>query len=379
MFISERTKAEHRLLMWFRRCLLDECVRQLKWPVDTTAEEETNHKQPAYRTLWVLLQWWHRAKPEEPLTGVFNQALTRMWREDPSQIWRAITPEQWLDRLYDTEAAVFGYDALDAEERTPSYIKPFPPTEEDDATTPWVRFQRDALYEMRQFLVHAMPVELKRLPEHFPERYDPEEMRTLYVLLQCPLCDVGYVTRERSTLRVVALFKSENDQRLFWLQCTRQMLLRAPRRRILQGGRTHSSSILLTELQQQPRSYFPGLLETDAFNGFRIKEGKLSVPMYARVWLMLLHFAYESLGFPTLDARDAEAQLPTLFEEIAALRGALPQLNGRPWWGGAVDTAFWEELAQNMQQTLAETQAAFDKAAWANYTEGLGDFIAGLE
>jgi hypothetical protein len=361
----------HTTLMRFRAALLD----AIKWP---HAPSET---QAAYRTLWVLLLWW-RERPDA-LRGAFNVAFTRMYAEDKSRVWHAIKVDEWLRMLLDEEPARFGYE-LDKEERHPTRVKlapSFPPT-----ATPVVRVQLDALYQARQVLVGSLPEPW--LPERFAGAYDPEELVTLHAMLQCPLVSLEWMTSE-SILGVVGLFASAEEKRAFWVQSARALAL----------GFTHVSYEALPQAVAPaaplaaPNTYFEGLL--DAEGGFH--EGPLRVPVYARAWLMLLHFAYESLGFvsaaPTAPTAPPEEARKALFQEIDTVRAVLADDRRRieavkhlrsvlhPWFNTTTlstneDVAtFWDELARYMQALLA---AFAREALWQRDMAGLGEFIAGL-
>jgi hypothetical protein len=401
--VGKKTKKDHETLMWFRQCLLDECTKQLGWPATPTTASVVAHQHQTtahYRTLWVLLLWWRESRADR-LTGVFNKAFTRMWFDNKERVWHEIKVNEWLQWLYDTERACFGYDNLHADEKYPAPFRYCPHKEGAQKQQPFVRIQLNALYRARQTLVACMPADAPRLPERFSTEYDPEELVTLHVMLQCPMCNIEWMTREYATLRVVALFPSAEDQRAFWVESTRRLMIMTMR----DNRPTTTVSPLLLLLQAasmtpthnnddaqpcyEPRTLFPGLLETSTDNGFRV--GGVRMPMYARAWLMLLHFAYESLGFPsTYTIDDARLQPMLLYDEIVALRTAIPRLQHQPhlratmqkWVDlSALDTpeevgAFWDELAQHMQSILL---ASTREIAWQKDTEGLGDFIASLE
>lgn len=369
---ATNTKQQHDMLMRFRTALLE----ALKWP---HAPSET---PAAYRTLWVLLVWW-RERPDA-LRSAFYAAFTRMYQADRTRVWHAIPVDEWLRMLLDAELARFGH-ALDKEERQPTRVKLPPFTE----ITPLARVQLDALYQARQNLVMTLPEPW--LPERFPTAHDPEELVTLHAMLQCPLCNVEWMTSV-STLRVVCLLGAADDQRAFWVQTTRALYASQAKgfAHVSHDAAPSETAIALAAQKeapiQAPQTCFPGLLETES-EAFR--EGALSVPAYARAWLLLLHFAYESLGF-AYDAKKEPRQ--ALFDELDTLRAALVKTSDQqhkqhlrdalqPWLDlvslGSLDEvgAFWDELARYMQAVLA---AFAREALWQRDTAGLCEFILSL-
>ena len=336
--------------MHFRQCLLDECTAQLKWPQATCPKASP----AAFRTLWVLLVWW-RERPEE-LRGVYNKAFTRLFQIDASRAWHQIDATKWLEMLHEGEKDRHGYE-LTAEERRPQYLRALCMPEE---ATPFARVQLQMLYHARQLLTMQLSELDEALPERFSTAYDAEELMTLYALLQF-LPDVEWMS-SHSTFRILQLMETPEDRREFWIHSTRA-LMRGFDHASYKAPVPPAAPLNAAGAAGAAGAAFPGLFEARAYNAFRIYAGGNRLPMYARAWLQLLHFAYEAtFGAPT-EVAFGDGQM-RLFEEVYALLGR--EVRVRQTWVDLScvedESAFWEELARYMLAVLIISQAQFQAA-----------------